>query len=361
MAHRFWIIVFFFSVGLLAAAHKTDPKARCFFENGGCDHYCRMKSNLVDCSCVPGYELGADKKSCIPIAGTFACGRIVAGTSVTVSPETNHESFKNDCKVSFSKTDNADVKKIKQALLSSTEATADLLSRMYQEYCPAGHCPWQATLLNMENSTICEGVILNERFILTAAHCLIPGQSIKVVVGDYDREKREDSESEHQAEQYFTHQSFTEETYNYDIALVKLADPISFTPYVIPICLPDKEFSENILMKQQSGLISGFGDVHNTAEKGNKLLQLSVPFIDQKKCIRFSNFSVTQQMFCAGCENETKIFCHGGSPHITVYKNTYFITGTLIQGAGCAKNEKYNIYSKVSANLPWITTIMKFM
>ncbi|XP_043927820.1 coagulation factor VII-like [Protopterus annectens] len=338
----------------------TDPKAQCSFENGGCDHYCKMKSNSVECSCVAGYELGADKKSCIPIAETFACGRLVAGTSPTIIPETDQGNI-NIHKDTFSKGYSDDIKKIKQNPSSHTEAVGNPHSGIHREYCPVGHCPWQATFLNKENSTICEGVILNEKFILTAAHCFIPEQSIRVVVGDYDREKIEGTEYEHQAEQWITHQSFTDETYNYDIALVKLTYPISFTPHVIPVCLPDKEFSENILMKQQSGLTGGFCDIPKSGEKGNKLMQLAVPFIDQNKCITSSNFSVTQQMFCAGYENETHIFCHGGSPHITAYKNTYFITGVLIQGGGGAIHAKYNIYTKVSAHLAWINTIMKFM
>lgn len=41
----------------------------------------------------------------------------------------------------------------------------------------------QAVLLNEEGEEFCGGTILNEKFILTAAHCMNQSKEIKVVVG----------------------------------------------------------------------------------------------------------------------------------------------------------------------------------
>ena len=34
-----------------------------------------------------------------------------------------------------------------------------------------GEIPWQVLIENMNNAEICGGVIINEKFVLTAAHC----------------------------------------------------------------------------------------------------------------------------------------------------------------------------------------------
>lgn len=43
----------------------------------------------------------------------------------------------------------------------------------------------QAVLLNEEGEEFCGGTILNENFILTAAHCMNQSKEIKVVVGKW--------------------------------------------------------------------------------------------------------------------------------------------------------------------------------
>ncbi|NXM23370.1 FA10 factor, partial [Ploceus nigricollis] len=117
----------------------------------------------------------------------------------------------------------------------------------------------QAVLLNEEGEEFCGGTILNENFILTAAHCINQSKEIKVVVGEVDREKEEQSESMHTVDKIFVHSKFIVDTYDNDIALLKLKEPIRFSEYVIAACLPKADFANEVLMNQKSGRVSGFG------------------------------------------------------------------------------------------------------
>ncbi|XP_074820008.1 coagulation factor X isoform X2 [Natator depressus] len=227
--------------------------------------------------------------------------------------------------------------------------------------CLPGECPWQALLINEDKEGFCGGTILNQFYILTAAHCINQSKIIKVVVGEVDRDKEENTEMMISVEKIFVHGKFVLATYDYDIALIKLKEPIKFSRYVIPACLPDVEFANEILMNQKSGTVSGFGRLFEHGRVSNKLQVLEVPYIDRNSCKQTTNFAITENMFCAGYDNVTKDACQGdsGGPHVTKYKDTYFVTGIVSWGEGCARKGKYGVYTKVSKFQGWLKRTLR--
>ncbi|EMP31936.1 Guanine nucleotide exchange factor DBS [Chelonia mydas] len=227
--------------------------------------------------------------------------------------------------------------------------------------CLPGECPWQALLINEDKEGFCGGTILNQFYILTAAHCINQSKTIKVVVGEVDRDKEENTEMMISVEKIFVHGKFVLATYDYDIALIKLKEPIKFSRYIIPACLPDAEFANEILMNQKSGTVSGFGRLFEHGRVSNKLKVLEVPYIDRNSCKQTTNFAITENMFCAGYDNVTKDACQGdsGGPHVTKYKDTYFVTGIVSWGEGCARKGKYGVYTKVSKFQGWLKRTLR--
>ncbi|MBN3303498.1 FA10 factor, partial [Amia calva] len=208
----------------------------------------------------------------------------------------------------------------------------------------------------------CGGTILNEYYILSAAHCMNQSKSFTVVLGEYDTEKSEGREATHNVEKVLIHHKYIKETYNNDIAIIKLKEPIKFTNYIIPACLPEKEFAEKVLMKEKDGLISGFGRMHERGRQSTILQRLSVPYVDRHECIESSLFKITVNMFCAGYDKLARDACQGdsGGPHVTRFRDTWFISGVVSWGEGCAREGKYGVYTQVSRYIPWIKTVMKF-
>uniref|UniRef100_A0A8C0H6D6 Vitamin K-dependent protein C n=1 Tax=Chelonoidis abingdonii TaxID=106734 RepID=A0A8C0H6D6_CHEAB len=174
--------------------------------------------------------------------------------------------------------------------------------------------------------------------------------------GEVDRDKEENTEMMYSVEKVLVHGRFVSATYDYDIALIKLKEPIKFSIYVIPACLPDADFANEILMNQKSGTVSGFGRLYEHGRVSNKLKVLQVPYIDRNSCKQTTNFAITDNMFCAGYDNVTKDACQGdsGGPHVTKYKDTYFVTGIVSWGEGCARKGKYGVYTKVSKFQSWL-------
>lgn len=162
-------------------------------------------------------------------------------------------------------------------------------------------------------------------------------------------------------EKIFRHNLFVPETYNADIALIKLRNPIQFSQNVIPACLPTPDFANQILMTQSTGTVSGFGRTHERGRASPKLQVVKLPYVDRKTCKLSSNFAITDNMFCAGYDTIGKDACQGdsGGPHVTEYRGTYFVTGVVSWGEGCAREGKYGVFTKVSKFIGWLKRTMK--
>ncbi|EGW07253.1 Coagulation factor X [Cricetulus griseus] len=219
----------------------------------------------------------------------------------------------------------------------------------------------QALLINDNNEGFCGGTILNEFYILTAAHCLHQAKRFKVRVGDLNTELEEGNEMTHEVDVVIKHNKFVLDTYDFDIAVLKLKTPIIFRMNVAPACLPEKDWAEATLMTQKSGIVSGFGRTHEKGRQSNVLKMMEVPYVDRNTCKLSSSFTITQNMFCAGYDAKLEDACQGdsGGPHVTRFRDTHFVTGIVSWGEGCARKGKYGVYTKVTAFLKWIDKSMK--
>ncbi|KAA0722687.1 Coagulation factor X [Triplophysa tibetana] len=348
----------------------------CESENGGCDHFCSVKQENVFCSCAKGYKLASNGKSC-QSDDPFRCGYVDSSQTRSIFIYAPNNTDTEDPQVVTGD--------LKPATVNQTDVFGlnedDIIKYPVEEEpilpessgltrivnganCPPGECPWQALLINENKIGYCGGTILNEFFILSAAHCMNQSLSTQVVVGEFDILVEDGNEAIHDVDQILVHSNYVPLTYHNDIALIKLIQPIKFSKYIIPACLPQHDFAERVLMQQDEGMVSGFGRVREGGLPSTILQKLSVPYVDRATCIESSKFKISPRMFCAGYDQEAKDACQGdsGGPHVTRYKDTWFITGVVSWGEGCARKGKYGIYTQVSKYIKWIQNVMsKFM
>ncbi|XP_014007903.1 LOW QUALITY PROTEIN: coagulation factor X [Salmo salar] len=347
----------------------------CENNNGDCDHFCHVKKDSVQCSCADGYYLDTDDKSCLSNEA-FKCGFVVSKKTRTIfiyQPNTTATNTTENTNMM----EDPNVTKQREIPFTYEEDVLDMVKEnpviaearsdkriVDGEECPPGECPWQAFLVNHEDRGFCGGTILNKYFILTAAHCMNQTRSFYVVLGEFDTEVKDGQEAIHQVEQVFIHRSYISTTYHNDISLVMLKDPIKFTQYILPACLPERDFAEKVLMKRPDGLVSGFGRVGEAKQPSTILLRLTVPYVPRATCLQSSQHKISNRMFCAGYDKEKKDACQGdsGGPHVTRYGETWFVTGVVSWGEGCAREGKYGIYTQVSKYIDWIRAVMgKFL
>ncbi|KAI5618334.1 serine protease 60.2 precursor, partial [Silurus asotus] len=151
--------------------------------------------------------------------------------------------------------------------------------------------------------------------------------------------------------------------YNNDIALIKLASPLTFNAGVMPVCLPAQD-SE----LQNSGWVSGFGTTE-TYKTSNHLSYIALPTVDQEVCFLSFNgkkakesvvSTLTENMFCAGLPEGGKDTCKGdsGSGFVTKKNDVFYVAGIVSWGVGCGRPGRYGVYTRVARYTNWIQKIM---
>ncbi|XP_005990436.1 coagulation factor IX [Latimeria chalumnae] len=322
---------------------EIDVSKMCSYENGGCGQFCN--NDLVQgsiCSCVHGYKLAEDAKSCEPEV-PYPCGKVI------------RHSLDTNTNVASATLENN--KEIVPIVNKDTRIVGG------HDSFP-GEIPWQVHLIsNNFKCGFCGGSIINENWVVTAAHCLRPNENITVVVGEFETEKEEGTEKYHDVINVikFPKYNASENKYNHDIALLQLKPPIEFNDYALPICLADSAFTEDVLMKSGTATVSGWGRLASGGPQPYKLQKVELPYVERTQCMSSSKVMVHHNMFCSGVREGSKDACQGdsGGPHATNFNGIWFLTGIVSWGEGCAAEGKYGVYTKVSRYYKWINHVTR--
>ncbi|KAI3382369.1 hypothetical protein SNEBB_006722 [Seison nebaliae] len=230
--------------------------------------------------------------------------------------------------------------------------------------------PWRASLQLKLNKTLgyihfCGGSIINDRYLLTAAHCVYtPYQQNKINLSSihvaFSNNLKEVSQlNKTEIKRIIVHPDYDPVTYSYDIALIQLERSIYFSTTIRPICLPSSKYEVGpIPLPDEQGYVIGWGATeHNFVTM--KLRQLKIPIVSQLECLRnWENKSelIPENAFCAGSPKEMKDTCMGdsGSPLMQFRKNengqsSWQVVGIASSGVDieCGKSTNYGFYTSI--------------
>lgn len=215
--------------------------------------------------------------------------------------------------------------------------------------------PFQVSLEFFGTHT-CGGAIVTGDTILTAAHCLdyfseyheLTTLTVRVGSTFLNREG-----TVHNLSRVILHEQYDPTTYDYDVAILKLADPLTFGPGVQPVVLARnrQDLRDNEIVQ-----VSGWGRIRTGGPLADVLQKIDMPVLPQEQCREmFKDINeITDRMFCAGFVNGQGDSCNGdsGGPLVNQYNVLY---GMVSWGpAQCASQGYAGVYTNVAFFFNWI-------
>nr|XP_055062300.1 protein Z, vitamin K-dependent plasma glycoprotein b isoform X1 [Misgurnus anguillicaudatus] len=266
-----------------------------------CEHFCRPTDGSYRCFCAQGYTLHSNKRNCLPHV-LNPCG---------ISENFNQTS-----------------------------------GRGSNIICPDGRCSWEVKFLNTDGDVICHGVILGQRSVLTSAVCMSMVKDLNITLISAGHQ----SNVSLQTSSWTPHKRFVSGQLDDNLAFLVLKESIPQEMGVIPLCLPEKDYSENILMRngREGVVMGGAGHTYLSLDDCQESLNLTFLMTNKMFCMKKLKSGVpvkSKPMREKRCEIKS------GSPVATVEGKTAFLTGISLSSGDCKDGL---VFTKLSRYLHWI-------
>uniref|UniRef100_A0ABI7Y6W6 Peptidase S1 domain-containing protein n=1 Tax=Felis catus TaxID=9685 RepID=A0ABI7Y6W6_FELCA len=227
-----------------------------------------------------------------------------------------------------------------------------------------GQWPWQVSIRE-GLLHICAATLISEQWVLTVASCFRSKDIRKysVLVGSLQVSGRPGSKATiipvSRIIPYHDFQGNTSST----TAVAELAYPVSFSPVVLPICLPSSAVQ---LKKSTSCWVTGWGysGTYRYMKPSYTLKELKVPLIDLQTCrdhyqkanSRGIKPIISEAMICSKIPVEWMDQCIGsrGDPLTCRVEDSWVLTGVVSWGSNCLQTNEPGIYTNISFYKSWI-------
>ncbi|XP_016061458.1 PREDICTED: kallikrein-12 [Miniopterus natalensis] len=213
--------------------------------------------------------------------------------------------------------------------------------------------PWQVGLFEGANLR-CGGVLIDRRWVLTAAHC--SGSRYWVRLGEHSLSHLDWTEQIRRSGFSMTYPSYqgAQKSHEHDLRLLRLGTPVLLTRSVQPLALPTTCAAAGTECH-----ISGWGTTNRPWNPFPDRLQcLNITIVSNANCRAVFPGRITDNMVCAG-GNLGMDACQGdsGGP---------LVCGGVLQGlvswgsvGPCGQEGIPGVYTNICKYVDWIRAVMK--
>ncbi|XP_032524095.2 venom serine protease-like [Danaus plexippus] len=207
-----------------------------------------------------------------------------------------------------------------------------------------------------ENTIKCGAVIIDNGYVLTAAHCVVGKNlgELAVVVGEHDVSTGADSPSLQvfRVASVIIHPQFNSDTYDNDIAIIQIYGSIVYSQTVGPVCLPFKFINDDFTGSKVT--ILGWGTTFPGGPTSNVLRKVDVNVVSQGSCSR-SYPSLSNNQMCTFAQGKDACQDDSGGP--LLYQDPsngrLYSAGIVSFGRFCASSYP-GVNTRVTSYLYWI-------
>lgn len=223
---------------------------------------------------------------------------------------------------------------------------------------------------------LCGGSLISDLHVMTAAHCVHPKdgnrkspENIEVLLGSHNLSNPYESDRKvKKVKEIIIHNDYEPNSnlrYTGDIAVITLYEKVTFTDYILPVCIFDHEENQFDYKNHKSGIITGWGKTLSSRNKfSNVPNEITVPITDDGSCYRHDPRLAGiawDKSFCAGSEGESTCPGDSGSGFYVKIGNKFYLRGLVssaINQGGCSGDYlviftdvfKYNLLGKFNYN-----------
>ncbi|XP_060604098.1 chymotrypsinogen A-like isoform X2 [Ruditapes philippinarum] len=234
-------------------------------------------------------------------------------------------------------------------------------------YSVSGRWPWQVTIQYFGADGywhhFCGGSLISNLWVVTAAHCVskLEEYMIRVVLGDYRLSTRAvHREQVIDPARILMHGYYEEDSYYFDIAMVKLSVSARFTNYVQSIHIASHKIST--FSGDDLCYITGWGNTVGTTDHvytSDYLMESQVSVLSEMACRKFYGNIIEDTQICILGNHASACAGDSGGPLVCQVGNEWKLAGIASWvGSSTCSPDYPNVYTRMRVFAEFTQSLM---